>query len=319
MAESPRGVQKAITERFSHDSAASTGLKRPPGTGSHCCSESSWSITLRSATTKGSTANSSERRRWRATTTPRPARSNAVLALADCSTTTTGRLRERRRRSFGHHGRHVLDDHRRQDVLANVASFAPPLRVDKGGNDGQGAAPNDGPERLRGAALAPLEGDQHAGVERKGHATRRRDLFGGSSPRHSASMRSTASSSSGGTPYLSKYASAATNFAEQATGRSTVPREAPITLGRSWPWFPAPVGATPEPARSPQPRYRWTTRGSSTLMRQKAPRLVSAEGGWRAPTLGLSQPRRPTIFAASRSKRKEAWQRLASLQSAEAR
>src|ERR1019366_2816972 len=83
-----------------------------------------------------------------------------------------------------------------------------------------GSRADDGPECLRGAALAPFEGDQHAGVEPEGHAARRRDLFGGSPParpppRHSVSMRSTASSSSGGTPYFWRYASAAANFASR--------------------------------------------------------------------------------------------------------
>src|SRR5207302_451025 len=88
------------------------------------------------------------------------------------------------------------------------------LGVDDRRNDRQQAASNDRAQSFRRASLAPLQRDQHSGVESERHAARRRRFFG-VSPRHSASTRSIASSSSGGTPYLSKNASAATNFASR--------------------------------------------------------------------------------------------------------
>jgi hypothetical protein len=51
-----------------------------------------------------------------------------------------------------------------------------------------------------------LSGPRH--VEREGQAARRRFFLGAASPRHSASMRSTVSSSSGGIPYFSNNLSA---------------------------------------------------------------------------------------------------------------
>src|SRR6185312_9030129 len=97
--------------------------------------------------------------------------------------------------------------------LTNRSPSAPPFDVDDGWNDREEAPADNGPHRLGRPQFAPLERNEHAGVERERHAARRRRFFG-ASPRHSASMRSIASSSSGGMPYFSKNASAAARSEE---------------------------------------------------------------------------------------------------------
>src|SRR5450432_2580559 len=117
---------------------------------------------------------------------------------------------------------HVFDDHGRQDRFANVASSAPPLDVDDRRDDREDAPPNDVAKSLRCSTLAALERNQHPGVEGERHAARRRRTsFDGDSPRHSFSIRSIASSPRGGTPYRSKNASAAANFASRAASSAS--------------------------------------------------------------------------------------------------
>ena len=107
-----------------------------------------------------------------------------------------GRATERRR--------HVFDDDGRQDLFSNVAPSAPPFDVDDRRHDRKKPAAYDISKRFCCALLAPLERDQHSGIECERHAAFRRLFLGEVIPCHSASIRSMASALSGGTPYLSK-------------------------------------------------------------------------------------------------------------------
>src|SRR5262249_13351161 len=111
---------------------------------------------------------------------------------------------------------HVFDDDGREDLFANMRPPAPPLCIDHGRHNRNEPTANDMAEDLHRPLLVPLQRHEHAGVECARHRAPRRFFFLRCSPRHSASMAAISSSASGGTPYFSKKASAAANFASRA-------------------------------------------------------------------------------------------------------
>lgn len=110
---------------------------------------------------------------------------------------------------------HTLERHRRKNLLSNIGAPPPPFGAHDCGHDGKISALGDGPERRECTLPAPLERNQHPCVEGESQAALLRGFFAGPVPRHSRAISSRASSSSGGTPYLSKNRSAAANFASR--------------------------------------------------------------------------------------------------------
>ena len=84
-------------------------------------------------------------------------------------------------------------------ISSRTSLRPPPLDIYNRWDDRQKPAADDRAKRLRGSRLPPLERDQHAGVEREGHAARPRDFFRGPLL-HSASICSTSASVCGGMP-----------------------------------------------------------------------------------------------------------------------
>lgn len=123
--------------------------------------------------------------------------------------------------------RHVLDDHRLKNLLADIRTSAPPLHTDGCGDERDVSTLRYGAKGLHRAPFPPFQGNEHPRVKREGHARRlrsRRCLFAGllgpaaddGSPSHSASIRATASSDSAGIPCFSRKASAAASFTSRA-------------------------------------------------------------------------------------------------------